>query len=106
MNGNYLIPSNAKKSLMIFGLFYPIDLIIFLTGVGISLILMISLPIADTKFAVMSILPGCVTGLLVFPIPNYHNVMNVIHSTWVFLTTRQKFIWKGWCAFDGKESKK
>lgn len=106
MNGNYLIPSNAKKSLMIFGLFYPIDLIIFLTGVGISLILMMLLPIADTKIAVISILPGCVTGLLVFPVPNYHNVMTVIHSAWLFITTRQKFIWKGWCVYNGKETKK
>lgn len=103
MNGNYLIPSNAKKSLMIFGLFYPIDLIIFLTGVGISLILMMALPISETKYAIISILPGCITGLLVFPVPHYHNVMTVIQSAWTFFTTRQRYIWKGWCVFNGEE---
>ena len=103
MNNNYLIPSNAKKSLMIFGLFNPIDLAIFLSGVGVSLILMMALPIADTKYAIISILPGCVAGLLVFPVPNYHNVLTVIQSAWVFVTTRQRFIWKGWCVLNGKE---
>ena len=106
MNNNYLIPSNAKKSLMIFGLFNPIDLVIFLVGVGISLLLMVALPVEDTLYAIISILPGCIMGLLVFPVPYYHNVLSVIKSAWNFFTTRQKFIWKGWCLFDGKDTKK
>lgn len=105
-SNSFLVPSNAKKSLKIFGLFYPIDLIMFLTGVGISLLLMMALPIVETKYAILSIMPGCVMGLLVFPVPYYHNVLNVIRSAWTFFTTRQKFIWKGWCVFDGKDSKK
>ena len=103
MNNNYLIPSNAKKSLLIFGIFNPIDLGLFLTGIGVSLILMMSLPITDTKYAIISVLPGGIAGLLVFPVPNYHNVLSVIQSAWVFFTTRQRFVWKGWCVLSGKE---
>ena len=45
MNDSYLIPANSKKSLMIFGLFYTFDLILFGTGVGITLLLLLLLPI-------------------------------------------------------------
>lgn len=104
MRGNYLIPANSKKSLKIFGLFYPIDLIIFGTGVFLTLIFMVTFPLANLTFAITAILPATITGLLVFPVPYYHNVLTVIGSTWQFFTTRQKFIWKGWCVTNEKES--
>ena len=97
MNGNYLIPANSKKSLKIFGIFYKFDLILFLIGVGISFILVIAMPVEDIKIAVISVLPGCLAGLLVFPVPHYHNVLTVIIDVWTFITSRQKFVWKGWC---------
>ena len=97
MNGNYLIPANSKKSLKILGIFYPFDLILFITGVGISLLLMMILEISDFKIAILSILPGCISGLLVFPVPHYHNVLTVIKETIEFISQRQKFVWKGWC---------
>lgn len=97
MNGNYLIPANSKKSLKILGIFYPFDLILFISGVGVSLILMMVLQVSDFKIAVLSLIPGCTAGLLVFPVPNYHNVLTVIKETIEFFSQRQKFIWKGWC---------
>lgn len=97
MNGNFLIPANSKKSLKIFGLFYPFDLVLFMCGVGISLILMLVLEVSDFKIAMIAILPGLTTGLLVFPVPYYHNVLTVIKEAIEFLTQRQRFIWKGWC---------
>lgn len=106
MDNNYLIPANSKKSLMIFGVFYTFDLILFGSGIGLTLLLLMILPIAEVTFAVIAILPALVTGLLVFPIPNYHNVMTVIMEAWVFFTTRQKYVWKGWCVLDGEDRKK
>lgn len=39
---NYLIPANSKKSQLILGFFTPIDLILFGSGVGITLILLLT----------------------------------------------------------------
>mgnify|MGYP001036423831 CR=1 FL=1 len=97
---NFLIPANSKKSMMIFGLFYPFDLILFGSGVGVTLLLMMILPIANTAMAFIAIAPAVITGFLVFPVPNYHNVLTVIIGVWNFFTTRQKFVWKGWCILD------
>lgn len=106
MNHNYLIPANSKKSMMIFGMFYPFDLILFGSGILVTMIMVMVLPIADITFAVIALLPASVTGFLVFPVPNYHNVLTIIISTWNFFTQRQKFIWKGWCILDELEEKK
>ena len=104
MNNTYLIPANSKKSMLIFGVFNTIDLIIFGCGVGISLMLMMFMPVEKFAIAVLAISPGLITGLLVFPIPNYHNVRTVIRNAWLFYTTRQKYIWKGWCFDHGETS--
>ena len=100
MDNMYLIPANSKKSMLLFGLFTKIDLALFLIGVGISLLLLMILPIENFKWAMISIMPGCFIGLLVFPIPNYHNVLTALISMFRFFTTRRTFIWKGWCARD------
>jgi len=106
MDRTYLIPANSKKSMLIFGVFNTIDLIIFGCGVGISLMLMMFMPVEKFAIAVLAISPGLITGLLVFPIPNYHNVRTVLRNAWLFYTTRQKYIWKGWCFESGETSKK
>lgn len=107
MNGNYLIPANSKKSMMIFGMFYPFDLILFGCGILATMIMVMVLPIANLTVAVIAVMPAAVTGFLVFPVPNYHNVLTVIITTWRFFTTRQKFVWKGWCVTsEFKEDKK
>lgn len=98
--GNYLIPANSKKSMMIFGMFYAFDLILFASGVGLTLLLLLILPINEFWIAVLAIVPACITGFLVFPIPNYHNVLTVIINAIIFITSRQKYIWKGWCVMD------
>ena len=105
MNG-YLVPSNAKRGTLIFNIFRPFDLILFSVGVVISILLLIILPTENIVMAILGILPGCITGLLVFPIPNYHNVRTAIKSVWQFFTLRQSFIWKGWCIKDEYGDKK
>ena len=102
MNENtYLIPANSKKSILYFGLFNKFDLILFATGVGITLFLMTFIPTGGNWIMIAMILaPALVTGFLVFPVPNYHNVLTLIRSVWNFFTTRQRFVWKGWCVRD------
>ena len=106
MERSYLIPANSKKSMLIFGVFNTVDLIIFGIGLGISFFLMMFLPIEDFGFAILSIAPGLICGFLVIPIPNYHNIRTVINNAWIFYTTRQKYIWKGWCFEYGERNKK
>ena len=100
MNDSYLIPANSKKSLMIFGLFYTFDLILFGIGVSITLLLLLLLPIDQLPIAIIAITPALITGLLVFPVPNYHNILTVLIDLWNFVTPRQKYVWKGWCVKD------
>ena len=106
MDNSYLIPANSKKSMLIFGYFNTIDLIIFGCGLGISFLLMMFLPMEKFVFAILAIMPAFICTFLVFPIPNYHNVRTVIMNAWEFYTTRQKYIWKGWCFSDGEREKK
>ena len=51
MKGQFLIPANAKKSMLIFGLFNTMDLIIFGSGIGLSLLLLILLPVEQLLYA-------------------------------------------------------
>ena len=106
MNG-YLIPANAKKGTLIFSIFRPFDLILFSSGVAVSLILLALVPSTNLIAVLLALLPGLVCGLLVFPIPNYHNVLCAIQSIFRFFTERRNYIWRGWCFYErfGKEEK-
>lgn len=103
---NYIIPANTKKSLLKFGVFNTFDLILFGSGIAVSLLLLLILPVEQLTFAIIALLPGLITGFLVFPIPYYHNVLTVIINFLTFFTTRQQFVWKGWCVTDGEEDSK
>jgi len=101
----YLIPANSKKSMLILGLFNQFDLILFGIGVGVSLFLLMILPVDILMWAIIAILPGAITAFLVMPVPNYHNVRTFIKIAIEFYTSRQQFIWKGWCFNDGETKK-
>lgn len=102
MNQQFLIPANSKKSMLIFGLFNEVDLGIFIVGIIISLALLMILPVDQLLYAIIAISPGCVCGFLVLPIPNYHNVRTFIRIAFEFYTSRQHFVWRGWCFNSGK----
>lgn len=106
MNGLYLIPANSKKSMLIFGLFNMFDLILFGTGLGISLICVMFIPLTNTWITIAAIAPGLVTGLLVMPVPYHHNVLTVLLTVYEFFTTRQKFVWRGWCVTHEQDGQK
>lgn len=94
---NYLIPANTKKGQLILGMFRPFDLILFGTGVGITLLFMILLPLSSTFVTVIIMLPALITGFLVIPVPNYHNMLTVIYELIEFFTNQRHYKWKGWC---------
>lgn len=102
MNNTYLIPANAKRGELIFGLFRPFDLILLGSGIGISIILLMFTELSSTMVVVMVLAPALICAFLVVPVPNYHNMLVVITEAIEFLTHRQKYIWKGWCWLNDK----
>lgn len=103
MNQNYLIPANTKRGQLILGLFEPIDLIIFGSGLLVTLLLVMILPMDNTTMAVIALLPGVLTGLLVLPVAYYHNVRQLIIEVYNYFTKRSRYVWKGWCFIDESE---
>ena len=108
MNG-YLIPANANRGKLIFGFFRKIDLIIFGSGALTTFILLLvfqnSISRAPVAIGVLS--PVLLTGLLVVPVPNQHNVLVVLTNIYKFyFVERRRFIWKGWCCLDGESNDK
>lgn len=93
----FLIPANSKKSMLIFGMFRSIDLIILAIGISITLILLLTLNLSEIGPTVLAVTPGAVAIILVFPVAHYHNVLTVILSIYRFFTSRERFIWRGWC---------
>jgi len=100
MNDNYLIPANVKRGQYIFGIFRPIDLIIFGVGLIVTLILVAVLPMDNTWVAVLAITPGLICSLLVAPVAYYHNVLQLITEIYRFFSSRRMYVWKGWCFTD------
>lgn len=106
MDGTYLIPANTSRGKFIFGLFRPIDLIIFLTGLGVTFLLLILISLDSTIMALIAVAPALVCSFLVAPIPHYHNVLTLIIEIYDYITSQQKYVWKGWCFTYGTEEKK
>ena len=100
---SFLIPANSKKSQLIFSVFRPFDLALFLSGVGVTTILLLIVPLDNIVATTLVLAPALICGFLVFPVPNYHNILTVILNIYEFYTTRQRFIWKGWCVLNGTE---
>ncbi len=103
---DYLIPANTKKGQLYFGLFRGIDLALLGIGISLTLFLLLVVPLESALAAVLVILPALIAVFLVLPVPNYHNMLTIIVEAWNFITSRQKYIWKGWCVKDVEDTKK
>ena len=93
----FLIPANSKKSMLIFGMFNGFDLGVLAIGVTITILLLLTLNLSSIGPTVLAVTPGAIAIILVFPVAHYHNVMTVIISIYKFFTSREKYIWRGWC---------
>lgn len=97
MNNMYIIPANSKNGKLIFNIFRGIDLVVFLCGVGVSLLLFVAIQTTTMATTIIKILPISVCTFLVVPVPFYHNVMCFIKELYLFLVNRRVYYWKGWC---------
>lgn len=82
------------------GYFRAIDLIIFGSGVLVTffLILLLQNEMQRVEISVIALLPVLVTGFLVIPIPNQHNILVFLTNMYnYYFVNNQKFYWKGWC---------
>ena len=102
---DYLIPANTKKGQLILGIFKPFDLILFGTGIGLTLLFLLVIPMTSTVVTVIVLLPALVTGFLVVPVPNYHIMLTVISELIEFFINQRSYEWKGWCIGSGSKRK-
>ena len=105
MNNNYLIPANSKKSQLILGFFTPVDLILFGSGCGLTILLLMLVRNADLAKMIIILLPALVTGFLVTPVMYYHNVLQFIINVVSFIFNTRKYYWRGWCVKYDSENK-
>ena len=99
----FLIPANSKRSALIGGVFRPIDLGIFASGIIVTLLLLFLISGTTLVSVIIKLAPALFCTFLVLPIPNYHNALVLIREVFSFFTTRRIYLWKGWCIYDGTE---
>ncbi len=101
---NYLIPANTKNGRLILGIFRPFDLILFLSGVLVSVSLLAFMPLSSTFVTILILSPAIICAFLVMPIPYYHNMLTVLIEIYDFMKNNygQEYVWKGWCYRVGK----
>ncbi len=92
----YIMPANSKKSGLILGLFTYADLMVLGIGMTVTAALLLMFKDSGLLLMLLGVLPGIISALLVFPIPNYHNVMQFIINVFTFFSGRRKYEWKGW----------
>jgi hypothetical protein len=102
-NNRYLIPANSKRSLLIFGLFKKIDLIIFGIGISSTLILMLVLPLTSLFATILALFPGMIAGFLVMPFRNFINVRIFLTELYSFYSNRRIYVWRGWSIRGGSD---
>ena len=98
MNNNmYIIPANAKNGKLIFNIFRGIDLVVFLSGLGVSLIFFVAIHSTSSIALILKLLPVCICSFLVIPVAYYHNAMCFLKEMYLYLSNRRVYYWKGWC---------
>ena len=102
---DYLIPANTKKGQLIFGMFRPVDLILFGSGILITLVLLLTIEMSSSLVTIIILLPALVTGFLVVPVPYYHNMLIIILELIEFFRNQRRYEWKGWCIRVGSKRK-
>ena len=97
---SYLIPANAKKSMLIFGYFNKFDLILLSSGVGVTVLLLLLISPSTLTTAILCLLPMLICAFLVIPVVNYHNILTLIIEIISFFNNRRNYKWRGWCYKD------
>ena len=106
MQNGYLIPANSKRGNLIFNIFRPVDLVIFMIGVGITLLSLMIFRTSNTVLLFVILAPAAVSSALVLPVPNQHNVLVLLGAIFMYFTKQHKFKWKGWSIYEKFEQEK
>lgn len=96
----YLIPANSKNGKLIFSLFTPFDLILLVSGIVLSVLILLIFAPATLVGFIIGLLPALICIALVIPVPNYHNIFTVLKETIGFFYNRRNYKWEGWCIKD------
>ena len=95
-----LIPSNAKKSTLILGFFNTLDLIVFGIGITFTVVMLLTINSSSIDVLIMIILPALISGLLIMPVPHYHNVLQLLINIYTYLIGKKNYKWKGWSMYE------
>ncbi|MBO5475367.1 MAG: hypothetical protein J5982_02540 [Bacilli bacterium] len=101
----YLIPANSKRSMLILGLFTPIDLIIVGVGGGITAMLMFIISAGTLKDVITILTPLLISVAMVLPVPNHRNIWQLTANIYNYFSKRRTYYWRGWCFTNGEENK-
>lgn len=96
----YIVPANSSNGKLIFNLFTKFDLIMLLTGFGITIASLLLFSPASIFSLLLCLIPLLITAALVIPVPNYHNVYTIIKEVVSFFYNRRNYKWEGWCSKD------
>ena len=102
---NYLIPANSKRSMLIFGIFRPIDLGIFITGGVLTFVMIFVNNPQDLTDVFIDLIPLLVGSIMITPVPNQMNIWSFTVNVYSFLIHQRNFRWRGWCKSYGEETK-
>ena len=105
-NDSYLILGNAKKANLIFSVFRPFDLMLFAVGAATTILLFVTIPTDTILLSFLIALPILISGVLVFPLPNYHNTLVFITKGWEYLNKNKRYHWRGWCYNYGETNRR
>lgn len=102
----YLIPANSKRSMLILGLFTPVDMIIVAVGGFITLIMLFVVNAETLQDVGIILTPLLISAAMVAPVPNHRNVWNLTANIYTYLSRRRTYYWKGWCMTRGEEDER
>ena len=101
---NYLIPANSKRSMLIFCMFIPVDLGIFITGGVLTFLLIFANNPQDLTDVIIDLLPLLIAVIMVAPVPNQMNVWSFTVNVYSFLVHQRDYRWRGWCKSYGEQT--
>lgn len=93
----FLIPANSKRSMLILGLFTPVDMIIVAIGGAITLVLLMVINAETLQDIGIILTPLLISAAMVSPVPNHRNVWNLTANIYGYFSKRRTYYWKGWC---------
>ena len=103
MNNRYLIPANTKRSMLIFGLFKPVDIIIFVIGGSLTAILIAALGTDTPAQVLVGLAPLLISVVMLSPVPNHRNFWTFTVNVYTYFTSQRKYRWRGWCMLHGED---